>query len=127
MSIRIKQCGFTLIEILVVMAIVALLITLAVPRYFGSLEKSKETVLRETLATTRDALDKFYADNGKYPDSLDALVSKKYLRAMPFDPVTDSNSTWATIPPDDVEKGLVADIRSGADGNARDGKPFKEL
>ena len=127
MSIRIKQCGFTLIEILVVMAIVALLITLAVPRYFGSLEKSKETVLRETLATTRDALDKFYADNGKYPDSLDALVSKKYLRAMPFDPVTDSNSTWAIIPPDDVEKGLVADIRSGADGNARDGKPFKEL
>jgi general secretion pathway protein G len=125
--IRVKQCGFTLIEILVVMAIVAMLITLAVPRYFGSLEKSKETVLRETLATTRDALDKFYADNGKYPDSLDVLVSKKYLRAMPFDPVTDSNATWAIIPPDDVEKGLVADIRSGAEGNGRDGKPFKEL
>jgi general secretion pathway protein G len=125
--IRIKQRGFTLIEILIVMAIVAMLITLAVPRYFGSLEKSKETVLRETLATTRDALDKFYADNGKYPDSLDALVSKKYLRAMPFDPVTDSNSTWAIVPPDDVEKGLVADIHSGADGTARDGKPFKEL
>jgi len=125
--VRIKQVGFTLIEILVVMAVVAMLITLAMPRYFGSLEKSKETVLRETLATTRDALDKYYADNGKYPDSLDALVSKKYLRAMPFDPVTDSNATWAIIPPDDAEKGLVADIRSGAEGNGRDGKPFKEL
>lgn len=125
--VRIKQVGFTLIEILVVMAVVAMLITLAMPRYFGSLEKSKETVLRETLATTRDALDKYYADNGKYPDSLDALVSKKYLRAMPFDPVTDSHATWAIIPPDDVEKGLVADIRSGAEGNGRDGKPFKEL
>ena len=127
MKIRVKRSGFTLIEILIVMAIVAMLITLAVPRYFGSLEKSKETVLRETLATTRDALDKYYADNGKYPDSLDALVSKKYLRSIPFDPVTDSNATWAIIPSDDVEKGLVADIHSGAEGNSRDGKPFKEL
>lgn len=127
MKIRVKRSGFTLIEILIVMAIVAMLITLAVPRYFGSLEKSKEIVLRETLATTRDALDKYYADSGKYPDSLDALVSKKYLRSIPFDPVTDSNATWAIIPPDDVEKGLVADIHSGAEGNSRDGKPFKEL
>lgn len=125
--LAVRNAGFTLIELLVVMAIVAMLITLAVPRYFGSLEKSKETVLRETLATTRDALDKFYADNGKYPDSLDVLVSKKYLRSMPFDPVTDSNATWAIVQPDDVEKGAVADIHSGAEGNGRDGKPFREL
>jgi general secretion pathway protein G len=118
--------GFTLIELLVVMAIVAMLVTLAVPRYFGSLERSKETVLRETLATTRDALDKYYGDNGKYPDSLEMLVSGKYLRQMPIDPVTESPSTWTITPPDDAEKGGVADIKSGAPGTGKDGKPFAE-
>ena len=119
--------GFTLIELMVVMVIVALLITIAAPRYFGSLQKSKETALHQTLAVTRDALDKFYGDNGKYPDSLDALISKRYLRALPVDPITGSSSSWTMVAPDDPEKGQVYDIHSGADGAGRDGKPFREL
>lgn len=118
--------GFTLIELIVVMVIVALLVAIAAPRYFGSLQKSKETALRQTLAVTREALDRFYGDNGKYPDSLDALIAKHYLRALPVDPITGSNSSWTLVPPDDPEKGQVYDIHSGADGAGRDGKPFRD-
>lgn len=118
--------GFTLIELIVVMAIVALLISIAVPRYFGNLEKSKETALLQTLGVTRDAIDKFYADNGKYPEDLAMLVSKRYLRSLPFDPITESNSTWALVAPEDPEKGGVYDLRSGAEGAGRNGTPFRE-
>ncbi|MBI2960739.1 MAG: prepilin-type N-terminal cleavage/methylation domain-containing protein [Betaproteobacteria bacterium] len=119
--------GFTLVELLVVMAIVALLVSLAAPHYFGGLEKSKETALRQTLAVTRDALDKFYGDNGRYPDSLEALVNKRYLRSLPVDPVTESSATWTVVAPEDPSKGGVYDIHSGAEGVGRDGKPFREL
>ena len=118
--------GFTLIELLVVMAIVALLVSLASPRYFGSLSRSKETALHQTLAVVRDSIDKFYADNGKYPDDLAMLVSKRYLRSLPLDPVTGSDGTWIVVPPDDPEKGGVYDIQSGAEGAGHDGKPFRE-
>jgi general secretion pathway protein G len=118
--------GFTLVELLVVMSIIALLIALAAPRYFGSLEKSKETALRQTLAVTRDALDKFYGDNGKYPDDLNTLVTKRYLRSLPVDPLTQSNTTWTTVAPDDPEKGRVYDLHSGAAGAGRDGKPYRD-
>lgn len=118
--------GFTLIELLVVMAIIATLLTIAVPRYFNSVEKSKETVLRQNLALTRGALDKYYGDNGRYPDALDDLVSRKYLRALPSDPITGDSSSWLIIPPDVPEKGGVFDIRSGAPGNARDGSVYKD-
>jgi general secretion pathway protein G len=121
-----KSRGFTLIELLVVMVIVSLLITIAAPRYFGSLQKSKETALRQTLAVTRDALDKYYGDNGKYPDSLDDLIAKRYLRSLPVDPVTGSSSSWTTVAPEDPEKGRVYDIHSGADGAGRDGKLFRD-
>jgi general secretion pathway protein G len=121
-----KSLGFTLIELLVVMVIVSLLITIAAPRYFGSLQKSKETALRQTLAVTRDALDKYYGDNGKYPDSLDDLIAKRYLRSLPVDPVTGSTSSWTMVAPEDPEKGRVYDIHSGADGAGRDGKLFRD-
>jgi general secretion pathway protein G len=123
---RKKQSGFTLIELLVVMVIIALLLSLAVPRYFHSVEKSREAVLRENLALTRQALDKYYGDNGKYPDALDTLVSKKYLRSLPFDPVTDSTMAWIIVPPDVPEKGGVFDVKSGASGKALDGSEFKD-
>lgn len=116
--------GFTLIELLVVMAIVGLLLTLAVPRYFGGVDRAKETALRENLHQMRDALDKHYADNARYPDALDDLVSKKYLRKIPVDPVTDSDKTWTVVPPTDAQKGGVYDVKSGATGNARDGSAF---
>lgn len=118
--------GFTLIELMVVMAIIATLLTIAVPRYFHSVDKSKEAVLHQNLGLTRQALDKFFSDNGKYPDSLDDLVSKRYLRALPYDPIADSNSAWQIIPPDTPEKGVVFDIKSGAQGVALDGSEYKD-
>jgi general secretion pathway protein G len=117
--------GFTLIELLVVMVIIATLLTVAVPRYFSSVEKSKEAVLRQNLALMREALDKYYGDNGKYPDALEDLVSKKYLRSLPADPVTGSSRTWLVIAPDSADKGAIYDVRSGAPGNARDGSEYR--
>lgn len=118
------ESGFTLVELLVVMAIIALLLSVASPRYFHSVDKARDAVLHENLATTRQALDKYFGDNGKYPDSLDMLVKKKYLRSLPLDPVTDSAATWIIVPPDVPEKGAVFDIRSGAPGAARDGTEY---
>lgn len=123
---RVRLPGFTLIELLVVMSIIAMLLALAAPRYFNSVDKSKEAMLKQTLAITREALDKYYGDNGRYPDDLETLVSRKYLRKLPYDPVTGSSSTWIVVPPDNPEKGVVFDVRSGAEGESRDGAPFKD-
>ena len=123
---RRRHSGFTSIELMVVMVIVAMLLALAAPRYFGSLQKSKETALRQTLSVTRDALDKFYSDKGKYPDSLDVLVSTRYLRSMPIDPLLDSASNWLVVAPDDPAKGAVSDIHSSAEGLGRDGTVIRE-
>jgi general secretion pathway protein G len=119
--------GFTLIEMLVVMAIVALLLTIALPRYFGSLNKSKDVALQENLQVLRVTLDKFYADKGHYPDALDELVQQKYLRAVPVDPVTDVNSSWILIPPRDAEIKGIADVKSGAIGQAYDGRQYESF
>ena len=116
--------GFTLIELLVVMAIIAMLLTIAVPRYFHSVEKSREAVLHQNLALTREALDKFYSDNNRYPDSLDDLVGRKYLRSLPVDPFTGNATSWLVVPPETADKGGVFDIHSGAPGNARDGSAY---
>ena len=119
--------GFTLIELMVVLTIVALLLTLAVPRYFGSIDKSKEAVLRENLNQMRDAISRYYADKGKYPESLDALAAEKYLRGVPLDPVTESDKTWVIVQPEDPQKGGVYDVKSGASGKTRDGRDFSQL
>lgn len=118
--------GFTLIELLVVLAIIALLLTLAAPRYFGSLDKSKEAVLKEDLYQFRDAIGKYYGDKGKYPESIDALAAEKYLRSVPVDPITDSSTTWVAVPPQDPQKGGVYDVKSGAQGRASDGTAYAE-
>jgi general secretion pathway protein G len=119
--------GFTLIELLVVLAIVALLLTLAVPRYFPTIDSAKETILIDNLRNTREVIDQFYADRGRYPDSLEQLVEKKYLRTLPVDPITDSSTTWLVVPPEDATKGNVYGIRSGAPGTSRNGTPYSEL
>ena len=116
--------GFTLIELLVVLAIIGTLLMLAVPRYSTSVERSREAVLKQNLVNVRDALDKYYSDKGKYPESLEALVTEKYLRGMPLDPITQSTTTWLLVPPEDPLKGGIADLRSGAPGNALDGSPY---
>lgn len=121
-----RQKGFTLIELLVVMAIIATLLSLAVPRYIGNIDRAKESVLKENLATIRNVLDKHYADTGKYPMSLDELVTRRYLRNIPVDPFTESNRTWTITPPTDPEKGAIFDVHSGATAKASDGTALRE-
>ena len=121
-----KVRAFTLIELLVVMAIIATLLTLTVPRYFHSVDKSKEAALRADLNGMRDAIDKYYGDRDQYPDSLDDLVTRKYLRSIPPDPITGSNRTWVTVAPQGAVKGDVYDVRSGAPGNGLDGTPYSQ-
>jgi general secretion pathway protein G len=119
--------GFTLIELIVVLAILALLLTIAIPRYFAHVERAKEATLKQDLNVMREAIDKFYGDKGRYPDNLEELVSMRYIRAVPPDPITDSASTWKVVPPVDPEaKGAVYDVKSGAEGSGQDGKPYAE-
>jgi general secretion pathway protein G len=119
-----RRSGFTLIELIIVLAIVATLLSIAVPRYYSSIDRSKEAVLRENLFQLRDAIGKYQADKGKYPESLAALATDKYLRKVPRDPITDSDTTWVVVPPEDPQKGGVFDVRSGAEGKALDGTEF---
>jgi len=121
------RAGFTLIELLVVLAIISLLLTVALPRYFGSVEKSKEVVLKENLQVLRSGIDKFYADKGEYPPALADLVTHHYFRKVPVDPVTESATTWQLITSLDSDKPGVADVRSGAKGKTREGVPFEQL
>jgi general secretion pathway protein G len=103
--------GFTLIELMVVMATIALLLTLAVPRYFHAIDNGKLSVQRQNIATIRDAIDKFYGDQARYPESLQELVQAKYLRSVPVDPLTEAPN-WIVIAPQDPTQGAVFDVRS---------------
>jgi general secretion pathway protein G len=125
---RAPRLGFTLIELIVVLAILALLLTIAVPRYMRHVERTKEATLQQDLNIMRDSIDKFFGDKGRYPESLDELVKERYLRAVPVDPITESPTTWLpTPPPPEVQtKGQVYDVRSGAPGNGTDGRPYSE-
>ena len=104
--------GFTLIELLIVMSIVGLLLTLAVPRYFHSIDTARETVSAANLVTLRDAIDKFFQDTASYPESLEELVEKRYLRALPLDPLTRSATTWVIVAPPESVSGRVYDVRT---------------
>ena len=118
--------GFTLMELMVVMAIIASLMTLALPRYFNSVERSREAVLRQDLSIMRDAIDKFYADRGRYPATLEELAERRYLRRVPVDPVTESATTWVVVaPPDGELREGVYDVRSGAPGQSLDGEAYE--
>ncbi|MND84274.1 Type II secretion system protein G precursor [compost metagenome] len=121
-----RSQGFTLIELLVVMAIIATLMTIAMPRYFNSLETSRETTLRQSLAVMREALDHYYGDSGRYPESLEQLVEQRYLRSAPLDPITERRDLWQVVAPPEGVAGSVADIKSGSTGRARDGSLYAE-
>ena len=119
-----KHCGFTLVELMVVLTIIALLLSVVVPDYIGRVRRAEEAVLQENLNLMRDALDKHFADAGRYPGALEDLVSKRYLRAIPKDPFTQQ-STWVTVAPLDPQKGGVYDIHSSAKGTGSNGKPYE--
>jgi general secretion pathway protein G len=118
-----SKCGFTLIELLIVMAIIGTLLSIAVPRYFRTLERARETVLKQDLSILREAIDKHYADLNEYPDTLPALVEKRYVRSVPIDPFTKLADTWTLIPSDDPDHAGIRDIHSGAAETAADGTP----
>jgi general secretion pathway protein G len=120
---RIKR-GFTLIELLVVMTIIGVLLTIASPRYFRTVARSKETVLKHDLSVMRESIDKYYADTGEYPDALPALVEKHYIRSVPVDPFTRSAQTWLLLASDDPDHPGVRDVHSGSPDSGFDGSPF---
>jgi general secretion pathway protein G len=122
-----KRRGFTLIELLVVMLIIATLLTIAVPRYLRSLERSKEAVLKQDLSALRDSIDKFYGDTGKFPPTLVTLVEEHYLRSVPVDPFAKSAEAWVPLLSDeDPDNTGVKDVHSGAQGIGLNGIPYVE-
>jgi general secretion pathway protein G len=130
-STRRAVAGFTLIELMVVVALISVLAGMGVVMYRNSIKRTQEAVLREDLFRMRDAIDQYYADKAKYPASLEALVSDGYLRQIPVDPITNSRETWVTVPsepdPGDptAEVGIF-DVKSGAEGNSIDGSPYAD-
>jgi general secretion pathway protein G len=128
---RARTNGFTLIELMIVMAIIVILAGIGTAMYSTSVTRSKEAVLKEDLFRLRDAIDQYYADKGKYPASLDALVSDKYLRAVPVDPITGSADTWQTVmaEPDPANPTVdvgIFDVKSGAEQTAIDGSRYAD-
>lgn len=124
MQVMPKARGFTLIELMVVMAAIGLLLAITVPRYAEHVDRAREVVLRQNLAAVRDAIDKFYADRGRYPAALQELVQARYLRQLPVDPVTDRVDTWVLVGSDSGGATGVSDLHSGAAGKARDGSAY---
>jgi general secretion pathway protein G len=129
---RSGEGGFTLVELLVVISLISILAAMGLVQYRNSVISAKESVLHTDLFRMRDAIDQYYADKGKYPSSLDALVSEGYMRKIPEDPITKSADTWVTVPaePDpnnpSAEPGIY-DVKSGAQGTALDGTSYSDF
>jgi general secretion pathway protein G len=126
-----REAGWTLIELLVVLSLIMILTSLALTQYRNSVRTAKEASLRSDLFLMHDAIDQYYADKGKYPDSLDALVTDHYLRAIPKDPITDTSDSWQTIMAQ-PDPGVVSttpgvyDVKSGSDDQALDGSRYSD-
>lgn len=124
---RYATSGFSLIELMVVMAVIAVLVTIALPRYQGSLDNAKLVTLKSNLRAMRDSIDRYHGDKGRYPASLQDLEDERYLKAIPVDPITDSSLTWiATEATADDADGVV-DVSSGAKGSNAQGVVYAEL
>jgi len=129
-----KNKGFTLVEVIVVMAVIGILVSIIVPNYKHHVRKARESVLQENLFQIRDAISKFYTDKNKYPTALEDLVTFRYLKKIPIDPITKKNQ-WELVyfEPDEMEDfdpeiaESIIDIRSMAQGSTVEGTPYKEL
>lgn len=118
-----RRRGFTLIELLVVLAVLAVLASLVTPVYLNRVDDARETVLRQNLVGLRTAIDQFYRDKARYPQTLEELVAERYIRSVPEDPVTGKADTWVLIPPRQSAN-AVFDVKSGAPGRAKDGSDY---
>jgi general secretion pathway protein G len=126
-----RQSGFTLIELMIVMAIISILAVVAIPSYLGAVRQAREAVLKEDLQTMRNAIDSYTADKQKAPQSLDDLVQEGYLREIPEDPMTHSTSTWVTDTSDalsslDQTDSGINNVHSGSDEQGSDGRAYSE-
>ncbi len=126
-----QDSGWTLIELLIVITLVMILAAMALTQYRGSIISAQEAALKSDLFLMRDAIDQYYADKGRYPESLQTLVSESYLRAIPPDPFTRSADTWQTInaepePGSSSASTGIYDVKSGSDGIARDGSRYAD-
>jgi general secretion pathway protein G len=131
MKIHNRPDGFTLIELLVVISLVMILSAVAMSSYRGSVVAAQEAALKSDLFHMRDAIDQYYADKGKYPDSLQALVSEGYLRSVPKDQFTQSTDTWVTTPAEATAGSTttspgIYDVKSGSDRTASDGSRYSD-
>jgi general secretion pathway protein G len=123
--------GFTLIETLIVVTLLVILASVGMPIYQHAVKRSQEAVLKEDLFRMRDAISQYYADKNKYPQSLQDLVSDKYLREVPKDPITDSADTWVIVnaepdPSDPAAQPGIYDVKSGAEGTSLDGSSYAD-
>ena len=123
--------GWTLIELMIVVTLIMLLASLSLVQYRNSITRAKEGTLRAQLFIMRDSIDQYYADKGKYPDSLQTLVSEQYLRSVPRDPFTESSDTWQTVPAEPEPGSVTAaagifDVKSGFDGTSIDGSRYSD-
>ena len=116
--------GFTMLELLIVVTLIGLLATIAMPIYHNSIIKAKEAALKENLYVMRESIDKYYADIGSYPPTIIALVEKKYLRTVPVDPLTGSKDTWITVNAD-TGNGIF-DVKSGSERTGTNDIPYSE-
>jgi len=126
---RHKTRGFTLIEMMIVISMILILVSLAIPMYQQSIRRAKEAVLRDDLFTLRTSIDQFTYDKLRAPQSLDDLVQAGYLREVPMDPITNSRDTWAVVSEDvlqsiDQTQPGITDVHSGAEGTALDGTAY---
>lgn len=119
-----KARGFTMVELLVVLAVVALLLSLVAPRYIKQSDRAREAVLRENLSALRLTLDQYYGDRGHYPQQLEELVQARYLRSLPLDPMTNQPNSWQPVMREEEGRQVIYDVKSGAAGAGMDGSAY---